>query len=231
MTDLFSNEGKNVTICVSDNEYARIPVKTHVITNNDDITDVVQIYLEKLIEPEDIIFISEKCVACSQSRAIPIKSIKPRRLAKLLSKFVYKSPYGIGLSMPETMEMALQECGVFRILFASFVSALGKMAGKRGLFYVIAGSKARSIDGPTPNTIAPYNEYVVLEPNDPDEVAKIIAFHMGVDVCIVDINDLGGNILGVSSLHMDKDLLTEILKDNPLGQSGEQTPMGIIRKL
>ena len=29
---------------------------------------------------------------------------------------------------------------------------------------------------------------------------------------------------------MDKDTLVKILKDNPLGQSGQQTPLGIIRK-
>jgi hypothetical protein len=37
--------------------------------------------------------------------------------------------------MPETMEMALRECGRLRILFAAFISAVGKLFGVRGWFY------------------------------------------------------------------------------------------------
>ena len=42
---------------------------------------------------------------------------------------------------------------------------------------------------------------------------------------------LDGNILGVSDKSLDKALLVKILKDNPLGQDDQQTPMGIIRKV
>ena len=52
----------------------------------------------------------------------------------------------------------------------------------------------------------------------------------GIKVAITDINDLEGQILGTSDPSMDRDLLVKILKDNPLGQSLEQTPIGIIRK-
>ena len=51
----------------------------------------------------------------------------------------------------------------------------------------------------------------------------------GIKVAITDINDLEGQILGISHSSMDRDLLVKILKDNPLGQSLEQTPIGIIR--
>lgn len=67
-------------------------------------------------------------------------------------------------------------------------------------------------------------------PLNPDETAADISKHIGYPVIIVDINDLGGNILGVSDCSMDRDLYARILKDNPLGQSRESTPMGIIRK-
>lgn len=231
INNLYPNNGKHEIIAVSGSTYARYPVRTHVITHNDSILDVVNKYLKEHIIPGDIIFVSEKCVACSQKRAIPLDSIKPSRLSKLLSRFVYKSPYGIGLSIPETMEMALRECGVSRILFAAFIGAIGKLLGRRGWFYKVAGYRAQSIDGPTPNTIPPYNKCVVLGPSDPDKVAKEMAESLGVSTCIVDINDLAGQVLGASSPNMDKNLLTQILKDNPLGQDREQTPMGIIRKV
>lgn len=124
--------------------------------------------------------------------------------------------------------MALQECGTIRILFAAAVSAVGKLFGIRGWFYKVAGYKARSIDGPCDYTLPPYNEYVVLGPADPDKVAKEISDRMGAPVAITDINDLEGQILGTSSPDMDRDWLCKILKDNPLGQSTQQTPMGLI---
>ena len=200
------------------------------MTDQDKINEVCATYAAPSMVEGDVLFISEKCVACTQKRAIYMKDIHPRRLAVLLSRFVTKTPHGIGLGIPETMEMALRECGTLRILFAAFIGAIGKLFRKRGWFYIIAGPKASSIDGPCPNTIPPYNECVVLGPLNPDETAADISKHIGYPVIIVDINDLGGNILGVSDCSMDRDLYARILKDNPLGQSRESTPMGIIRK-
>ena len=225
-----ANENKNLVIEVEGNEYERYPIKTHVITDADDICDVCEKYAKDVMVEGDILFISEKCVACTQKRAIPMDEIKPRPLAKLLCKFVYKSPYGIGLSIPQTMEMALQEVGTLKILFAAFCSACGKLVGKRGIFYDIAGNKAKSIDGPCDCTIPPYNHCVVLGPVNPDKVARQIKDRIGFDTIIVDINDLDGEILGISDDSISRELYAKVLKDNPLGQSRQQTPMGIIRK-
>lgn len=210
-------------------KYLRIPVKTHVITKDDNIVDVVKKYAQEAVREKDIVFISEKAVAITQGRAYPMAEIKARPLARFLSRYVTKTPSGIGLGIPETMEMALRECGVIRILFAAVVSFLGKLFGRKGDFYRIAGYKASSIDGPTPNTLPPYNKYVVLGPANPDQVAKKISDSIKAEVAIVDINDLGGNILGTSKETMDRKTLVGILRDNPLGQCSEQTPMGIIR--
>ena len=94
----------------------------------------------------------------------------------------------------------------------------------------MAGYKARAIDGPCEFTIPPYNQCVVLAPDRPDQVAKEISDAIGYPVTITDINDLEGQILGTSDPSMDRDLLVRILKDNPIGQESQQTPMGIIRK-
>ena len=71
----------------------------------------------------------------------------------------------------------------------------------------------------------------MLGPQNPDKVAEETAKRIGVDVLIVDINDLAGRILGASDPSIDRDHYASILKDNPLGQSGQQTPMGIIREI
>ena len=128
--------------------------------------------------------------------------------------------------------MAIRECGVLRILFAALVSVITKkIFGRKGDFYRIAGYRAASIDGPTPNTIPPYNQCVVLGPLYPNKVAREIRNKIGNEVLIVDLNDLGGKILGVSNKKIDKKEMLMILRDNPLGQSREQTPLGIIREI
>lgn len=222
---------KKPEIQYNNKKYLRIPLKTHVVMRDDNLIDVVKKYATDALEKDDLLFVSEKIVAITQGRAIPLKDIKPRPLAKFLSNHVTKTPAGIGLGMPETMEMALRECGILRILMAAAGSALTKPFGRKGVFYEIAGYKAQSIDGPTPNTIPPYNQYVVLGPAHPDKVAQEISQVLGCDVAVVDINDIDGVILGVSNKSIDKSKIKGILKDNPLGQDHEQTPMGIIREV
>ena len=226
-----ANKDKQLIIEVDNVKYMRIPVKTHVVMPDDKLEDVLDKYVADKLIKGDIIFVAESIVASMQKRSIKLVDIKPRKLATILSKFVYKNPYGIGLSMPETMEMALREVGTPRIILASAGSAVGKLFKQRGWFYKIAGPLAREIDGPTPYTLPPYNEYVVLGPKDPQDVADRAQAHIKNDVMIVDINDLGGNILGNSSKTFSDELAVKVLKDNPLGQSHEQTPIGIIRQV
>ena len=225
-----ANPGKKLVRSVDGVDYLRIPIKTHLITKQDDMSSVVLQYAKDKLLPGDILFISEKAVACTQSRAIPMESIRPRKLAVTLSRHVTKTPAGIGLGIPETMEMALQECGVLRILFAALCSVIGKLFRQKGWFYIVAGPKARGIDGPTEGTIPPYDHYVVLTPADPMGTSKKLAQVLGHPVAIVDINDLGANILGFSEKEPTMEWLAKALGDNPLGQSSESTPMGILRK-
>lgn len=231
ISNMTVNDNKRELVTVNSATYSRFAIKTHIITNEDNICDVAATYAGDLLRKGDILFITEKIVACTQGRAIPMKDIHPRPLAKLLCKFVLKTPHGIGLGIPETMEMALRECGTVKILFAAAVSAVGKLLGKRGWFYNLAGYRARSIDGPCDCTIPPYNEYVVLGPENPDGVAKEVSDALGgIGVIVTDINDLDGQILGAYPQNIDRELMVKILKDNPLGQERQQTPMGIIRK-
>ena len=102
--------------------------------------------------------------------------------------------------------------------------------GCSGWFYVIAGPKASSIDGPCHYTIPPYNRCVVLGPKDPDAAAAAVSRAAGCPAAIVDVNDLGAKVLGVSDRAINKHLLCQILRDNPLGQGHQSTPFGIIRK-
>ncbi len=226
-----ANDGKALTIAVRGSSYARIPIRTRVVMPGDDLDTIVLEYATNELRSGDVLFVTEKIVAITQGRSFPVDAITPRRLAYFLSRYVTKTPHGIGLGMPETMEMALRECGTARILFAAAVAAITKPLGRRGDFYRIAGDKARAIDGPTSGTIPPYNSAVVLGPADPVGVARRLrdALPTPVDVAVVDINDLGGNILGSTLDRAGEQRLVAILQDNPLGQGRQSTPLGIVR--
>jgi F420-0:gamma-glutamyl ligase len=226
------NSGKPLVRDVAGFLFQRIPIRTHVVMGGEDIVEVVMKYARDVLRPGDILFVSEKIVAITQGRSYAVDSIRARPLAHALSHYVTKTSHGIGLGMPETMEMALRECGTSRILFAAAVAAVSKFLGRKGDFYRIAGSRARGIDGPTHNTIPPYNTQVVLVPLRPREVAYELQAALGgqVEVAIVDINDFGGNVLGSTLSQAREKQLVEILGDNPLGQNHESTPLGVVRR-
>jgi F420-0:gamma-glutamyl ligase-like protein len=216
--------------------FERHPIKTHVVLPGEPLGPVVEQYGLPLLQHGDWFFMTEKMVAGSQGRATRVEDVKPRPLAVYLAKRVVRTPWGIGLGIPETMEMAIQEVGTPRILFAAAVSVVSKRLFKRtGDFYRIAGKKARGIDGPGYPTIPPYDEMVVLTAAKPYQVCReikaLLATHgTDVEVLLVDINDIGGNILGSTVSKADEALAVRILQDNPIGQGHESTPLGIIRR-
>lgn len=228
-----ANTGKRLEAEQDGVRYLRIPLKTKLVMRDDDIADVVTTFAADRLEDGDILFVTEKIVAITQGRSFPTESIEPRKLATWLSSRVTKTPNGIGLGLPQTMEMALRECGTPRILLAAGVAAVTKLFGRRGDFYRVAGPKARGIDGPTSGTIPPYNSHVVLAPDRPAQVARQLRDVIGkkVDVLIVDMNDLGGNVLGSTMDRASTRSMERLLLDNPLGQGHQSTPMGIIRRV
>ncbi|MBC7723226.1 MAG: coenzyme F420-0:L-glutamate ligase [Burkholderiaceae bacterium] len=227
-----ANDGKQLETVVDGVRYLRIPIKTKLVLEGDDITEVVTTFASALLRDRDVLFVTEKIVAITQGRSYPTESIIPRKLATWLSGHVARTPSGIGLGLPQTMEMALRECGTPRIVLAAAVAAVTKPFGRRGDFYRVAGPKARGIDGPTSGTIPPFNAHVVLAPERPHEVARALRAALGgnVEVLITDINDLGGNVLGSTVDRARTRTLERVLRDNPLGQGHQSTPMGIIRR-
>lgn len=224
------NSGKNLSILVDNVLWDRLPVKTHVITSKDKIDEVIKQYVGAYLQAGDLLFISERIVAIAQGRAFPIKDIKPSKLANFLVKFVHKSPYGIGLGSPWTMELAIREAGVLRIILAAICSAITKPFGLKGIFYRVVGKNINAIDGPCSYTLPPFNEYAKLGPKNPDKMANELSNKFNCPVIIIDANDLGVNILGQADKVINFKFCQAIFKDNPLGQSSEQTPMCIVRK-
>jgi F420-0:gamma-glutamyl ligase len=226
-----TNPGRAATIEVNGKSYARIPVRTHVVTEGDEIVEVAARYAGPLVRPGDIVVVSEKVVAITQGRAIPVEQIRVGTLARLLWPRVRQVKYGIGLRSPYSMQCAIDECGHVRILLAAVAGAIGKLLGRKGDFYRVAGIQAAMIDAAGTAGIDQFKGSVIKGPKDPDGVARRLADRLGVGAAVVDVNDIGGSWAVGASPGLDRALVEAALKDNPLGQSGEQTPVGIIREV
>ncbi|MGD0594521.1 MAG: asparagine synthase (glutamine-hydrolyzing) [Acidimicrobiales bacterium] len=236
------NNGRHVFCCGPDgrNVYGRAPVRTPRIEAGDDLDRVVVDSILAVeggrlgLEEGDIIAVSEKAVAVSQGRSYPVSSIRPTLLARTLCRFVAKGPAGIGLGIPATMQLALDEAGAGRILLATAAAGMTRLVGRHGTFYRVAGARVAAIDGPTNGTLPPFDTHAKLPPADPDGVADRLARRLAeeaggpVHVAVVDANDRGVVVLG-GSRGLDRRLIAWLFGDNPLGQGAEQTPVALIR--
>ncbi|MDD3050190.1 MAG: coenzyme F420-0:L-glutamate ligase [Candidatus Cloacimonetes bacterium] len=215
---------------VNGTNYLRIPIKTKIITDKDDIINLVDTYVIPNIKNEDIVCISESPLAITQGRAIPVEDIRIGFLARILWRFVAKVPYGIGLRSPESMQCAIEETGSFRIILAAVIGGFGKLLRRKGWFYIIAGKQAALIDAADTSPIPPYNKTVIKGPKNPEIIAQKIKDTLGIDSAIMDINDIGGSWMIGGSDGVDKKTIEQIMKDNPQGQADELTPFCIVRK-
>ncbi len=245
------NATKTVKMIIKNKIYHRFPLKTDVFKRGDDVVAKIGKYvitglrelgrLEKYKETKKerwFVCVSEKIVAITQGRSKFIWEINPGYFAKLLSKYVTKTSAGIGLGSPWTMQLAIEEVGLPRILFAALIAAITKYFGYRGAFYHVAGGSASAIDGPTEYSLFPSNVSAKLGPKNPKRVAKEITAHLRNKlpktklntfdgVAIIDANDIGQKVLGNDTAYSSKNV-GNIFKDNPMGQGNEQTPITVI---
>lgn len=203
----------------------KLPLRTHVISEKDDIVRVVKRYTAGIAAPGDVIAVSETALAIAQGRAVQPQQIRPGILAQLLCKLPRKEG---SLATPAAMELALREAGVPRVLLGVAAAGLGRVAGRRGDFYRVAGRALAQIDD-IGGTLPPYENYIVLGPRDPQGVAERIRRETGLDALVVDVNDLGRvDVLGCTRPDALPGLAA-CLADNPFGNDNEQTPLVLLR--
>lgn len=217
-------------LTIDNKKFLRIPIKTEIFSEKDDILEIVKKYTSEEIREGDIISISESPLAITQGRAIPVEEIKVGIVAKILWRFVSNVSYGIGLRSPTSMQCAVDEVGSLRILFAAFIGAMGKLLGRKGDFYRIAGKQAALIDAATTSPVPPYENCVIKGPKNPRKEAQRIKDATGYETAIMDINDIGGCWMIGGSDGINKDFMEKVMKDNPQGQGDELTPICLIRE-
>jgi hypothetical protein len=204
---------------------ARIPIRTHIITEKDDIVDVVKKYTGDIVEPGDIITIAESVVAISQGRAILPETVRPGFLAKFLCRFPGKDG---SLATPQAMQLAIQETGTMQILLGVAAAFMGRLVGRRGDFYRVAGHHLALIDD-VAGTMWPFEKHIVLGPKDPQVVVDRISEAIGSGAVVVDVNDTRNVDILAASKGVDTGGLTRDLADNPFGNDDQQTPIVILK--
>ncbi|MER7073676.1 asparagine synthase-related protein [Terrabacter sp. NPDC000476] len=252
-TDYEPNARKQLDLVTADGTTVRrYPLRTDLFAREDDLEAKALGYVDRFFAGLPtagadhaaatggrwFFFISEKIVAISQGRSFFIWDIKVGRPARVLSRYVTRTPAGIGLGSPFTMQLAIEEAGLPRVLLASAGGAVGKVIGRRGLFYDLVGGDIRAIDGPTEYSVYPANVSAKLGPKDPDAVAAALSRAIRARVpeayrdsfggtVVMDANDIGRNVLGKDAPG-SKERYELMFADNPLGQGSEQTPMAIV---
>jgi len=235
LSELLPNKGKDLDSVAFGVRYLRLPVKTRLITHEDNLMKLLEEYVAPHLVPSDLLFISEKVVCITQGRMILTKDVVTSPLARLLAGKVKNhvgTPQfrGLGHGTAPAMQLLIEEAGVPRVLFAAAVAALTRPLGIKGAFYYLVGKQAKSIDCPMSWTLAPYTEYAKKAPREPDKVAREIRDTFGAETVIVDANYRGAFSLGKSTSAISEKFIQELLRDNPAGQDSEMTPFFIIRR-
>lgn len=253
-SDYEPNPGKELDLisAADSHTWRRLPLQTELVVRGDDLEALAREHVERFAAalPDGTVpgvapwyfVISEKIVVIAQGRFLSTWEIQPRISTKVLSCFVARTPAGIGLSHPATMELAIRDVGLPRIAVAALIGGAGRAIGKKGLFYELAGTNVRALDGPTGYSAFPANVSAMLPSRDPDTVAARLSAAIRrsdiptalrrrfVGTVVMDADDLGRTVRGSDVATADK-RLEEAFADNPLGQGGQRTPVAILADL
>ena len=206
------------------NTFVAIPVRTRLIGAGEDLAAVVADAVRGIARANDVIAVSETAVAIAQNRMIAAETIRPSRLAYALSR---RAGALATINQPESMQLDIDDVGAWRVVYATIAHVVGRLLGRRGVFYRVLGEAIAAIDGYT-GTLPPFERTIVLGPEDPDRAAREIATRAGAHAVVVDANDLGiAKVLGASG-GVRRERVESALRANPHGNGDEQTPIVVL---
>lgn len=207
-------------------EMELIPVRTRILTPNDDIVDTIEKYAKGAVGPNDVISVAESVVAITQGRITRPEELRVGFLARILCRFV---PQKGSMSSMYGMQAAMAVDGTWRVTYAMIMGILAKLIGRSGVFYELAGKQASLVDDVT-GTMPPFDKHIVYGPDHPSEVAEAIRQRLGCyGAAVADVNDLKrAAVLGVTE-GLDPQHLAQTLINNPFGNASQRTPIVIIK--
>jgi hypothetical protein len=203
------------------------PIRTHLLTSLDDPIEIIKRYVVPHAREGDIVTIGETPLALIQGRFRHPTDVKPGWVAKRICYF-FMPPSSLATACG--MQTLVDIVGPVRVLMAFFGGSIAKILGKPGMFYQFAGEQARLIDDVT-GTLPPYDQFIVLGPDNPQQVVEQIQKATGLGAAIVDVNDLKAVKILAASSNVSHSFIEEALRSNPAGNADEQTPVVLIRPL
>jgi hypothetical protein len=202
-----------------------IPVRTPLVRPGDDLIALVQHAVSGIARPGDVLAISETAVAIAQGQAVPAEYVRPSKIAYALSR---RAGALATVNQPESLQIVIDQVGVSKVLYASVMHVVGRLIGRRGMFYEIMGEAITAIDGYT-GTLPPFERTIVFAPQNPDAFSQSVFDRIGVACTIVDANDLEkAKVLGASS-GVNRANVERALLSNPHGNGDEQTPIVVLK--
>lgn len=202
-----------------------VPVRTPLVHPGDDLVALVVRATSGIARAGDVIAVSETAVAIAQGELVVAEYVRPSRLAYALAR---RAGAMATVSQPESVQLVIDRVGPGKVLYAAVMHALGRLRGKRGVFYEIMGDAIAAIDGYT-GTLPPFERAIVLAPREPDRFCEAVARETGVACIVVDANDLEkAKVLGASA-GVDRAVAEHALLGNPHGNGDEQTPIVVLK--
>ena len=205
--------------------YKAIAVKTDLLGSFDNPIETVMEYCNNVTKEKDILTIGETPLAIMQGRYVAPQNLEYNIFSKILCYFFHPTS---SLATACGMQLLIDKIGVMRITFSLILGFLFKCIGIKGIFYRLTGFESSLIDDIS-GTVVPYDKSIVMGPINTKLFCDKLSKQLEVEVAVVDVNDLGGVKILASSNNSINNILKEILKVNPAGNSDEKTPIVLIR--
>ncbi len=206
-------------------DYKAIAVKTDLLGTFDNPIETVMHYCKGVTKKNDILTIGETPLAIMQGRYIAPENLEYSIFSKILCYFFHPTS---SLATACGMQLLIEKIGVTRITLSLILGFLFKCIGIKGIFYRLTGFESSLIDDIS-GTVVPYDKSIVMGPIKTKLFCDKLSKQLEVEVAVVDVNDLGGVKILASSNKSVNNILKEILKVNPAGNSDEKTPIVLIR--
>ena len=202
-----------------------IPVRTPLVHPGDDLIALIGRAVCGIARAGDVLAISETAVAIAQGQAVPAEYVRPSKIAYALSR---RAGALATVNQPESLQIVIDQVGAWKVLYASMMHVVGRVVGRRGMFYEIMGEAITAIDGYT-GTLPPFERTIVFAPQNPDAFSQSVYDRIGVACTVVDANDLEkAKVLGASS-GVSRESVERALLSNPHGNGDEQTPIVVLK--
>ena len=104
--------------------YDRFAIQTHFVEVGENQAELVRRYVLPLAEKGDVLSFGAKVMAMCTCNVKTKDEVHPGFWAKKLAPFAGINETGVGMHEPYKLQLVIDICGLPRVLFAAFISAV-----------------------------------------------------------------------------------------------------------